>query len=190
MNSIGQCLQALESQPVIAAIRDQEGLNRAVKSPAAVVFLLDGALSNLRERVERVAASGKLIFVHLEMIAGLSKDLAALEYVAGTVRPDGIISTKPGLIQPARNLGLLTIQRLFILDSQSLQTGIKMIQGNHPDLVEVMPGVIPKAVTALKAHCSTPVIAGGMVERKEEIIELLKAGVTGVSTSRIELWEV
>jgi glycerol uptake operon antiterminator len=180
----------LEAHPIIAAVRDGENLEVALQSPVAVIFLLNASLSNLKTRVRQIRDNRKTVFVHLEMVAGLSKDQAALEFLQAEVEPDGIITTKPNLIHVAKNLGLLTVQRLFILDSLSIQTGIKMLQGNHPDLMEIMPGIIPKVIPEIKKHIQIPIIAGGMVGAKEEIIELLKAGAVAVSTSREALWRL
>jgi glycerol uptake operon antiterminator len=180
----------LEAHPIIAAVRDGENLEVALQSPVAVIFLLNASLSNLKTRVRQIRDSRKTVFVHLEMVAGLSKDQAALEFLQAEVEPDGIITTKPNLIHVAKNLGLLTVQRLFILDSLSIQTGIKMLQGNHPNLMEIMPGIIPKVIPEIKEHIQIPIIAGGMVGTKEEIIELLKAGAVAVSTSREALWRL
>jgi glycerol uptake operon antiterminator len=180
----------LEAHPIIAAVRDGENLEVALQSPVAVIFLLNASLSNLKTRVRQIRDSRKTVFVHLEMVAGLSKDQAALEFLQAEIEPDGIITTKPNLIHVAKNLGLLTVQRLFILDSLSIQTGIKMLQGNHPDLMEIMPGIIPKVIPEIKEHIQIPIIAGGMVGAKEEIIELLKVGAVAVSTSREALWRL
>ena len=190
MNPNRNLMDILESAPIIAAVRDEAGLVKVMDSPAQVVFLLHATLTGVREQVERIKASGKLCFVHLEMIAGLSRDLVALEYLRSEAAPDGIITTKPNLVQPAKDLGLYTVQRLFILDSLSIQTGLKMIQSNHTDLIEIMPGIIPKVITEIKKHSRLPVIAGGMISTKEEIIELLKVGVIAVSTSSAELWSL
>lgn len=188
MHVIDRMLDSLEAHPIIAAIRDENNLEAALQSPVSVIFLLNGTLSNLKKRVKQIKESEKMVFVHLEMVAGLSKDQAALEYLQVEVEPDGIITTKPNLIQPAKNMGLLTVQRLFILDSLSIHTGLKMLQNNHPDLMEIMPGIIPKVIPEIKSQSRLPVIAGGMVSTKEEIIDLLKSGAVAVSTSREKLW--
>ena len=67
------------------------------------------------------------------MMSGLSKDQAAVELLQMEMKPTGILTTKPNLVQKARSLGLITIQRLFMLDSLSIQTGIKMVNLNRPD---------------------------------------------------------
>jgi len=183
-----ELLDQLEAYPIIAAVRDEEGMAEALTSPVKVIFLLSGTLSNIRSRINKVKESGKAVFVHLEMMEGLSKDQAAVEFLHMEMKPTGILTTKPNLIQKARSLGLVTIQRLFMLDSLSIQTGVKMVNINRPDLIEIMPAIIPKVMVRVKKEITLPIIAGGMVETKEEIIELLKVGVTAVSTSKTDLW--
>jgi glycerol uptake operon antiterminator len=181
-------LNQLEAYPIIAAVRDEEGMAEALRSPVKVIFLLSGTLSNIRSRINLVKEKGKLVFVHLEMMSGLSKDQAAVEFLQMEMKPTGILTTKPNLVQKARSLGLITIQRLFMLDSLSIQTGIKMVNLNRPDFIEIMPAIIPKVMVRVKKESTIPIIAGGMVETKEEIIDLLKVGATAVSTSKTDLW--
>ena len=93
----------LEAYPIIAAVRDEEGMVGALASPVKVIFLLSGTLSNIRSRINQVKESGKLVFVHLEMMSGLSKDQAAVEFLHMEMKPTGILTTKPNLIQKARS---------------------------------------------------------------------------------------
>lgn len=183
-------LDKLEAHPIIAAVRDEKGLKAALASQVEVIILLNGSLSNIRSRINLIKDHGKLVFVHLEMMSGLSKDQAALEFLRVEINPTGIVTTKPNLIPKARSLGLLTIQRLFMLDSLSMQTGIKMVNANRPDFIEIMPAIIPKVILRVKRESQIPIIVGGMVETKEEIIELLKVGANAVSTSKKELWNL
>ncbi|HBR33351.1 MAG TPA: glycerol-3-phosphate responsive antiterminator [Firmicutes bacterium] len=181
-------LDQLEAYPIIAAVRDEKDIAEALASPVKVIFLINGTLSNIRTRISQIKESGKVVFVHMEMISGLSKDQAAVEFLHMEMKPTGILTTKPNLTQKARSLGLITIQRLFMLDSLSIQTGIKMVNVNRPDLIEIMPAILPKVILRLKKESTIPIIAGGMVESKEEIIDLLKVGATAVSTSKSDLW--
>lgn len=185
-----QIFDHLEAHPIIAAVRDEQGFTLALSSSVRVIFLLDATLCNLKERVWKVKEQQKEVFVHLEMVSGLSKDQAAVEFLKTEIDPSGIITTKANLIPSARQIGLSVVQRLFMLDSLSIQTGLKMVHTNRPDFVEVMPGIIPKIITEIKNSCQIPIIAGGMIRAKEEIIDLLKAGALAVSTSKKELWDL
>ena len=47
---------------------------------------------------------------------------------------------------------------------------------------------MPKVVSKICKSTSTPVIAGGLVSEKEDIMELLDAGVMSVSTTNSDVW--
>ena len=65
----------------------------------------------------------------------------------------------------------------------------EMLRTTNPHLMEIMPGVITKAITRF-AGGSIPVIAGGLIETKAEATAALKAGAMAVSTGKQELWEL
>ena len=50
-----------------------------------------------------------------------------------------------------------------------------------------MPGVIPKALRPFSRQ-EIPVIAGGLIETKQEVTAALFAGAIAVSTGKKELW--
>ena len=190
MLSVADMKRNFMANPVIAAVRDFSGLYSALKSPVEFVFLLDASLMNIRQRVQQIKGAGKKAFVHLDMVAGLGKDAGALEFLWEDCRPDGVILTKPNMIQTARHLGFITVQRLFVLDSLSVQTGLKIANESRPDFIEVMPGaVVAKIIAQIRKKSSVPVIAGGLVENRDEVAELLKAGALAVSTSKTDLWK-
>ena len=89
----------------------------------------------------------------------------------------------------ARDLGLLTVQRFFALDSQGMDSVQEMLKNTSPHLMEIMPGVIPKAVSRFSGG-SIPVIAGGLIETKQEITAALGSGAMAVSTGARDLWYV
>lgn len=181
-------LEQLARRPVIAAVRGPGDLEKAVRSRAAAVFLLGGSLMTLPGWVERARASGKYVFVHLDLCDGLGKDAAAVDWIALAVRPDGLISTRQQLLRRAREHGLMTIQRLFLMDSESLTNGVRLLSSAPPDLVEVLPGLVPKGISALRERLGLPVIAGGMVTEAADVAQALRAGASGVSSSVQELW--
>ena len=183
-------LRRLNERPVIAAAREPEDIEAAIRSRAAAVFLLGGSLMTLPGWVQRVKNSGRYAFVHLDLCDGLGKDAAAVDWVGLAVRPDGLISTRQQLLRRAREHGLMTIQRLFLMDSESLKSGVRLLSSAPPDLVEVLPGLVPKGVRALRERLRLPVIAGGMVTEEADVMQALQAGAAGVSSSVRELWNL
>lgn len=180
----------LQENPVVAAVPDNEKLKKAVMSPCEVMFLLGGNIFELKDSVRLARERDKEIYVHVDLLQGSSKDSVALEYIAKEIRPDGIITTRTKLVKAANDLNLFAIQRLFLLDSLSLETGISAIKTFRPKAVEIMPGIVPSMIEVILGKTKVPVIAGGLISEKEHVINALKAGAAGVSTSNEKLWYI
>ena len=112
--------EAIENTPIIPAIKDAESLEQCLKSDACVIFVLFGDICNIAEIVERIKAEGKLAMVHMDLIAGLGSKEVSVDYIKERTKADGIITTKPMLAKHARELGLATVLRFFIIDSMAL----------------------------------------------------------------------
>ena len=63
----------------------------------------------------------------------------------------------------------------------------EMLRNTNPHLMEIMPGVIAKAIRRFSMG-GIPIIAGGLIETKAEVTEALGSGAAAVSTGRQELW--
>ena len=181
---------ALSRHPVIASVRTIEAAEIAAKSSVAAVFILGGSILTLPEIVKRAHDGGKYAFVHIDLADGLGRDDAAVEWCSLSLEADGLISTRPQLLRRASELGLVTIQRLFLMDSSSFEHGKRLLRNTPPDMAEVLPGIVPKAVRQLCEALDKPVIAGGMITEKSEIIDTLNAGALAVSVSDQRLWNL
>ncbi|MFU0825498.1 glycerol-3-phosphate responsive antiterminator [Clostridium sp.] len=180
----------LSINPIIAAVKDEKALERAIKSPSEVIFLLKGNICNIENIVNKVKAEGKNIYVHMDLMDGFGKDAFAIKYMKEKVNPSGIITTKSNLVKISKEMNMFCIQRLFMIDNLSLETGVNSINSIRPDAVEIMPGIMPKITRKIKGQTKVPIIAGGLIIDKEDVIESLKAGAMGISTSREEIWEM
>ncbi|HHV57337.1 MAG TPA: glycerol-3-phosphate responsive antiterminator [Firmicutes bacterium] len=178
----------IRENPIIAAVRDVADLREALASTVRAVFLLTGDVNNVADCVRAAHHAGKGIFVHLDLLEGLGRDKAAVRFLAREAAPDGIITTRSNLIQAAQKEGLYTIQRIFILDSLSIQTGIANVEATAPDAVECLPGILPRVFAELTQEVSVPVIAGGLLKYPAELREVLQAGVQAVSVSHKRFW--
>ena len=84
--------------------------------------------------------------------------------------------------------GLFTVQRFFIVDSHSIDTTVESLKMSKPDMIEIMPGVAPKIIRQIKEKINITVIAGGLIETKNEVSEALNNGANAISTGKVELW--
>lgn len=180
-----EILDCLELNPIIAAIRD-DGWEAALRSPAQLLFYLSADLTTVCRRITQAHEAGKILLVHMDLADGIGKDRSGIRYLAQH-GVDGIISTKPQIIRAAKEMGLLTVQRFFALDSKGMESIDEMLRISTPHLIEIMPGVIGKAIRRFEG-CGIPVIAGGLIETKSEVTEAIKCGAAAVSTGRESLW--
>jgi glycerol uptake operon antiterminator len=171
---------------VIAAVK-KEQFEDALKSKVEWIFDLAPEISLIKERVELSHKYAKKYFIHFDLSEGLGKDRCGLVF-AKELGIDGIISTRVSLIKMAREIGLFTIQRFFIVDSHSVETTLEGIKQGKPDMIEIMPATVYKVIDSLQTKVSVPIIAGGLVESKEEAETAFRCGASAVSTSRSTLW--
>ena len=57
-------------------------------------------------------------------------------------------------------------------------------------MVEVLPGLMPKILRKICRTSRVPVIAGGLISDKEDVMGALGAGATAVSTTNQGVWEL
>ena len=172
---------------IIAAVRNEQEMEAAIASRVKLIFCLNPNILTLNQTVRAVHAAGKKIFLHIDLAEGVGKDKAGLVYVknAGV---DGVISTRVNIIKFAKEVGLFTVQRFFIVDSHSVDTTVESIKSSKADMIEIMPGIVTKVIADLKARLNVQIIAGGLIESRKEIEEAAHSGASAVSTSKQELW--
>ena len=182
---------AVAAAPVIAAVKDLEGLEQCLQSEnIQVVFLLFGDICSISELVARVKQAGKIAVVHADLITGLSasKEIA-VDYIKTATRADGIISTRPNFIRRAKELQLFTVLRVFVIDSMAM-SGLDKLEQVRPDFLEILPGIMPKAICKICQSVRTPVLAGGLIADKEDVFSALNAGAMAVSTTNPAVWKM
>lgn len=182
-----EMMNCLENDPVIAAVTDEKW-EQAVESPASVIFYLSANLLTVEQRVRQAHEKGKYVMVHMDLAEGIGRDRAGIRYLA-QCGVDGIISTKAQLIRQAKEQELITVQRFFALDSKGMESIEEMLRNTNPHFMEIMPGVIQKTITRFHKF-GIPVIAGGLIESKQEVTDALGAGATAVSTGQQKLWYI
>ena len=185
---------AVEANPVIAAVKSDAGLQAAVEmEEIQVIFVLYGDVCTIPEILERIKAAGKKAMVHIDLIAGLSAKEISVEFIARQTRADGIITTKPALVRRAKELGIFAVLRFFVIDSLALKNieNLEMQCGtSRPDFIEVLPGVMPKVLGRIAKVSRIPMIAGGLITEKEYVIAALSVGAIAVSSTNQDVWNL
>ena len=185
-------VEAIEAAPIVAAVKDDSGLEMSLTSDVDAVFILYGDICMISDIVAKVKDSGKIAMVHMDLINGLSPRDISTDFIRKYTRADGIITTKSNLITHAKEIGLATVLRHFVLDSMAL---INIERQSHtsresqPDMIEILPGIIiPKMIRKICSMSRVPVICGGLIQDKEDVMHALASGATAISTTSSEVW--
>lgn len=181
-------IEAIENNPIIPAVKDDESLKEALESDIGVVFILYGDICNISDIVNKVKASGKIAMVHMDLIAGLGTKDVSVDFIKEKTRADGIITTKHNLAKHAKEIGLFSVLRFFIIDSLALANLEKQTTEAKPDCIEVLPGVMPKVIRRIVDNNRIPLIAGGLIADREDVCNALDAGAIAVSSTNSHIW--
>ncbi len=182
---VSEIIERFEASPVIAAVRG-DLFEAAVNSPVEIIFLMEGSIMDVAEKIKLAHLKNKIIFIHIDLVKGIGKDRSGVEFLA-SLRADGITSTKAPLIKSAKEFGLASGHCYFAIDSQGVRAIKDMISVVNPDFIEIMPGVVDKVIAKF-ASFHIPIVAGGLIETKEEITRALSSGAVAVTSGKKELW--
>jgi glycerol uptake operon antiterminator len=182
--------ETLCDTPIIAAIKDESDLEEFLKTDINIVFILYGDLCSITGIINKVKDANKIAMVHIDLIVGLSQKEVAVDYIKQHTRADGIISTKLSIINRAIKLQMHTVYRIFVIDSMALETLRNQERLIKADLLEILPGPMPQVIKKVTALTKVPVIAGGLITSKKEVIDALDAGATSISTSNHGVWNL
>ena len=185
-------VETIEAAPVVAAIKDDTGLEMCLKSEVDAVFILYGDICTIADIVAKVKEAGKTAMVHMDLITGLSPKDISTDFIRKYTLADGIITTKGNLISHAKEIGLATVLRYFVLDSMALINIERQSHQNRetqPDMIEILPGIIvPKMIRKICAMSRVPVICGGLIQEKEDVMHALASGAAAISTTCPDVW--
>ena len=183
-------LKFLANGPVIPSARSMEDFKIALThtvSPSVV--LLFGDINTLPTLISQAHEHKKRLILHVDLFDGVGKDKAGIKFLA-RLGIHAIITTKSHLCRFAREEGMLVVQRLFLMDSDSLRTGLNLIRNFKPDAIEILPGSVPASVVEeLVRETGLPILAGGLIRTKIDVKHAIERGISAVSTSRRDLWD-
>ncbi|MBQ5684423.1 MAG: glycerol-3-phosphate responsive antiterminator [Clostridia bacterium] len=89
-------------------------------------------------------------------------------------------------------MGLVTVLRYFVIDSLalfSIERRSRENRDSQPDMIEILPGIIvPKMIRKIRSMSRVPVICGGLIQEKEDVLNALASGATAISTTCSDVW--
>lgn len=173
------------------AIRRTEDLEEAVRHPnISTIFLLGGDINVLPAMVKKVRNVNKVLLVHIDLLEGVGKDRAGIHLLKRMGVP-GVVTTKSKLVRFAIDEQLWVVQRLFIVDSESVKTATRIAGNVKPSAVEILPATVPRyVVSEMKKALGIPVLGGGLLKTEADVKEALDKKIDAISTSLRHLWDI
>ncbi len=180
----------LQPQEIIPAVRHAGDFLKAASTEAAYIILSGSSINELLKIRKICRRRPELqLLVHLDMIKGLSETEESVSFLTEYVRPSGIISANPRVISTAKKHELWTVQCCFIVDEESLDYSLHLIEKSRPDCVQVKPGLMPDILRLVKEKSRKEMLAGGLIRTMAEAEAAKKAGAAMVATSSLHLLE-
>ena len=182
-------VRILERNPVIPALKSIQQVEQCASTGCEAAFLLCGDILNIADVIDMLHKAGKKAVVHADLVNGLAPREIAADYLH-RCGADGIISPRPLLVRRGHELGMLAVLRVFAIDSKAVNNLKSEVEVGSPDMIEVLPGVMPRVLSQVRKDVKKPLIAGGLIADKADILSALNAGAVCVSTSDSSLWEI
>ncbi|PGT78746.1 MULTISPECIES: glycerol-3-phosphate responsive antiterminator [Bacillaceae] len=180
-----------ENQQVLPATKSMKDFEQVLSNRnVEFIVMLEVHIAQLDNIMKLAKTYHKKILLHADLIQGLKNDEYSAEFLCQKIKPDGVISTRASVLKTAKKNGILSIQRLFLLDTLAIDTSYSLAQKVQPDFIEVLPGCVPHLIQKVSQETNIPVIAGGLITSHDEVTSVLKAGAHAVTTSRKELWRI
>ncbi len=190
MSGLSDLKNLLQKNPIIPALRSSKDVEAALKITPRCVFVLESSIYTLKNVVDSLRERGHFVFVHADLIEGLKTDPSGIRFLAREINPEGLITTHKNVLEIAKDLNLLTILRIFLLDSQAFKKGKQLAYNVNPDFIEVLPGISVIAMDEpILKEIPFPLIAGGLIKTLDQVNKILSRGILAVSTSERALWE-
>lgn len=180
----------LHEDPVIASAKDAASLDAILASDRRVVFLLFGSVVDVDVIIARCKAAGKIVLVDIDLLDGFATRDVVVTWLATRTQVDGVLSAKTNLIKAAKAAGLLAVHRFFLVDSFSYHQLPRVVGQSRPDAIEILPGCMPRVITWLRDDVQVPLIAGGLVCDKADVMAALGAGAVAVASSNRDVWSM
>ncbi len=176
-------------QKILPAIRKIEDFEKMLESNYEYGVFLDIHMSRLKAVYRLAEQYNKKMFLHMDLVQGLKSDEYATEYICQELRPYGVISIKGSVILKAKQKGVKAMQRVFLLDSSSLQKSYTLTERTQPDYIEILPGLMPRVIKEVKERTNKEIFTGGLIETAEEVEQAIAAGASAITTSEKALWK-
>lgn len=177
----------LPEQALIPVLTTIKQLERFLATELKLCILQDFHFGLLKDAVRILHENGRFGLVHIELVQGISNDEFGTQILTQQLKVDGIISSKPKIIEMAKKTHAIAIQRVFLIDSKSLERGVASVSESKPDAMEVMPALAFPMFANIKQRIDMELWAGGLIRDETTARVVLASGATRMTVSDLDL---
>lgn len=177
-------------QRIIPAIYNHKKMKIFLESDLKYGILMNFQLAQLEDLVKIMKKNNKKVLIHSELIKGLSSDEYGAIYLIQSLNVDGIISSKPKVIEVCRKRSVLGIYRFFLKDTISLEQSIEIGNRLRPQYVEILPSACYDLIPYIKERLNCEVLMGGLIKDADLAKKCFQHGALALTTSDVELWSL
>ena len=176
------------NQKIIPAISNHQALKTFLSLDYTYGILMNFQLAQLPDLIKEMKKYGKKVLIHSELIKGLSSDEFGAIFLIQSLNVDGIISSKPKVIEVCNKRKVIGIFRFFLKDSAALEQSLAMTRKLDPSYIEILPASSLELIKTIKSEVHSEIFMGGLIQTKHHIKSCLEAGASAVTTSNPDLW--
>lgn len=177
----------LPEQALIPVLTTMKQLEKFLATSLKVCILQDFHFNLLKDVIKILHDNERIGLVHIEMIQGISNDEYGTQILTQQLKVDGIISSKPKIIEMAKKTHALSVQRVFLIDSKSLERGVASVGDSKPDAMEVMPALTFQMFKNIKERIDMELWAGGLIRDEETVRIVLANGAKRMTVGNLDL---
>ncbi len=177
-------------QKVIPAIYNHKKMKVFLDSDITYGILMNFQLAQLEDLVKTMKKNNKKVLIHSELIKGLSSDEYGAIYLIQSLHVDGIISSKPKVIDVCNKRGVIGIYRFFLKDTISYNQSIDIGTRLKPKYVEILPSSCYDLIPEIKKSLNCDVLVGGLIKNAQQVYRCIDHGALAVTSSDIQLWNL
>ena len=123
------------------------------------------------------------IYIIIDLMEGFSKDTTALKYIYENMEPMAPLPPKVASLKKQK-VREFTNTKGLCTGFPHLRNGDLFHKGYKTQCSGIMPGIMPKIIKKIHEETGMPVIGGGLISDKEDVIEIMKAGALGIPQAK------
>lgn len=175
-------------EKIIPAINSVKDFEKFLTTDYECCILMNLHVSILKNLVDKAHEKNKKCLIHLDLVKGLTSDEYGVDYAVQFFGVDGIVSTRESAIKAAKRKKVISIFRIFLIDTLSLNRSLDKVNQLKPDYLELLPAIAYSVMDRIKDKTNTPVIGGGLIDNSLDINNCINSGMQAVTISNKNLW--